>query len=75
MLEDAIIITTALILTGIIYGTINGCSIASGEHVDRKEISQVFKLFLIMAFPFTLSAIGSAKLAVWILEEDPYDAD
>lgn len=74
MFNDTVIIVVAMILTDIIYGSIAGFSIAKGGNTDRGKISQLFKLFLLMAFPFTLSAIGSAKLVVWMMEEEDGEA-
>ena len=67
MATDIQILIIALILSGMIYGSISGFSIYCGGNRERKPVSQLVKLLLIAFLPFTLAAIGSAKLVVWWL--------
>ncbi len=63
----------ALILSGMIYGSISGYSIYCGDNQDRQPMSRFMKLFLVVFFPFTLVAIGSAKAVIWWLERIEYE--
>lgn len=73
MASDIQILVIALILSGMIYGSISGYSIYCGDNQDRQPMSQFMKLLLLVFFPFTLAAIGSAKVVIWWLGWISYD--
>lgn len=76
MATDIQILIIAMILSGMICGSISGWSIYHGGNQERQPMSQLMKLLLMVFFPFTLTAIGSAKAVIWWLgwiEYETYD--
>ena len=67
MATDIQIFIIAMILSGMIYGSISGWSIYHGGNQERHPMSRLMKLLLMVFFPFTLTAIGSAKAVIWWL--------
>jgi len=62
MATDIQIFIIALILSGMIYGSISGYSIYCGDNQDRQPMSRLMKLLL---FPFAMSVIWSEKAVIW----------
>lgn len=73
MESDIQIFIIALILSGMIYGSISGFSIYCGDNQERQPMSRLMKLLLAVFFPFTLAAMGSAKAVIWWLERIEFE--
>lgn len=67
MVIDIQILIIAIILSGMIYGSISGYSIYCGDNQERQPMGRLMKLLLVVFFPFTLTAIVSAKAVIWWL--------